>query len=1014
MLAAWAASPDRFREDANAEEDLVHGGYRDRLVVELAQNAADAAARAGVPGRLLLRLVGGDDTGGAGGPWTAEPAPDGGAGVLVAASTGAPLDVEGVRALASLRASAKRDTGRTVGRFGVGFAAVLAVSDAPALLTRSGGVRFSREETVEHVREAATASPGLAAEAARRGGHVPVLRLPFPASGSAPQGYDTAVLLPLRDDAAADLAHGLLDRVDDALLLALPGLAEVVVEVPGRPPRRAADAAERWALLHRSGRLDAAALAGRPTEERERTGWSLTWALPRTGASDGGGLPAGVPAVVHAPTPTDDPLPWPALLVATFPLGPDRRRVAPGPVTDALLDAAAAAYADLLEQRAATGADVLPLVPTGLPAGEVDAALRERVLARLPAARVLRTVEAGPPVRPRDAVALAGAAGGDAEALAVLAPVLAGLVAVPPRDRAALRTLGVAETDLADVVDALPADTDPGRWRDRYSGLSGLRDAAEAEALAALPVPLADGRVVRGVRGLLLPGPGLDALPPATLAALGAAGLRLVHPAATHPLLERLGARTAGPRELLEDAACRALVEDLADAADAGGAVDEALVDAVLHVVAACAGSLTAADVPWLADLPLLDDEGRPAPAGALVLPGSLAEQVLDPDEVGVLAAAVAERWPAATLAAVGVAGAPAATVARDVDLDDLPDALRDDPAARVWARDHAPGTAAEVASVAGLDVVRDDAWPQVVSALAADAGTRAALVDPVRVVPPPGAGPARDVPGPVAGWLRARLALAGCADPEATDVSAVLPAAPAWVSALPAPVRAALGLVRGWEDLDTDGWSAALAATADAGRDAPLPAVLAVWRALAAAAPTDVDLPSRLRCVTAAGAVVVLPADRVVVADAPMWAQRDDLGGLVVAPTDDAVTLADVLDLDLAGEVAEGLVAGGGVRQEVPAAARDLLPSAPRHWWRHDVLEVDGVGVGWWVDGDGTAAQVHVAATGATGDVPAAALARGLAQAVGRWDARGQVEAALAHPAAAGRLLVEDAFGPR
>ncbi|MYV64871.1 hypothetical protein GT043_02635, partial [Streptomyces sp. SID2131] len=56
VLDAWGASPARFREDANAEEDLALGGYRDRLVVELAQNAADAARRAGVPGRLRLTL----------------------------------------------------------------------------------------------------------------------------------------------------------------------------------------------------------------------------------------------------------------------------------------------------------------------------------------------------------------------------------------------------------------------------------------------------------------------------------------------------------------------------------------------------------------------------------------------------------------------------------------------------------------------------------------------------------------------------------------------------------------------------------------------------------------------------------------------------------------------------------------------------------------------------------------------------------------------------------------------
>ena len=57
VLDAWAASPARFREDANAEEDYALGGYRDRVVVELAQNAADAAARAGVAGRLRLTWV---------------------------------------------------------------------------------------------------------------------------------------------------------------------------------------------------------------------------------------------------------------------------------------------------------------------------------------------------------------------------------------------------------------------------------------------------------------------------------------------------------------------------------------------------------------------------------------------------------------------------------------------------------------------------------------------------------------------------------------------------------------------------------------------------------------------------------------------------------------------------------------------------------------------------------------------------------------------------------------------
>src|SRR5450759_3598782 len=55
VLQAWEGSSTRLREDANTEEDHARGHYRDRVIVELAQNAADAAARAAVPGMLSPR-----------------------------------------------------------------------------------------------------------------------------------------------------------------------------------------------------------------------------------------------------------------------------------------------------------------------------------------------------------------------------------------------------------------------------------------------------------------------------------------------------------------------------------------------------------------------------------------------------------------------------------------------------------------------------------------------------------------------------------------------------------------------------------------------------------------------------------------------------------------------------------------------------------------------------------------------------------------------------------------------
>ncbi len=122
---------------------------------------------------------------------------------------------------------------------------------------------------------------------------MPLLRLPFAAEGTAPDPYDTVVILPLRDAAAADLAERLLQGVDDALLLALPGLEEVVVEIGGAGPRtlrRRSDGADtvvedsrggatRWRTVSRHGPLTADLLADRPVEERLRPHWSVTWAV---------------------------------------------------------------------------------------------------------------------------------------------------------------------------------------------------------------------------------------------------------------------------------------------------------------------------------------------------------------------------------------------------------------------------------------------------------------------------------------------------------------------------------------------------------------------------------------------------------------------------------------------------------------------------------------------------------------------------------------------------------------
>ncbi|WP_432489486.1 sacsin N-terminal ATP-binding-like domain-containing protein [Kineococcus sp. SYSU DK018] len=1016
--------------------------------MELAQNSADAAAAAGVPGRLLLRLV--DD-------------PAGGPGRLLAANTGAPLDAAGVQGLATLRASAKRGAGSdVVGRFGVGFSAVLAVTDAPVVSSTTGAVRFSRDATAGLVREAAAGprGAGLRAELERRGGHVPALRLPFAVAAAAPpDGYDTVVELPLRDAAARDLAHRLLAATDDVLLLALPALDEVVVEVPGEPARVLRDVEERWRVLRRSGRHGPAALAGRGVEERERPAWHLAWALPRTPSSTGplpgdllatalpGASPtaAAGPGVLCAPTPTDEDLPWPALLVATLPLGPDRRRVVPGPAADAVLDAAAEAYCDLLVEVAADGGDALVLLPHGVPAGRLDAELRERVLRRAGEAPLLPAVEAAPDgegtgrllLRPASAVALRGAGADDARLLAALAPSLAGLVAAPRAVDRLLTDLGVLRLGLADALELLPGGGPPDTARELFAALLPLSgDGASREAMSGLPVPLLDGRTVHGARGVVvLDAAAAEALDAEAAGLLAGYGLRVAHPGAVAggagELLVRLGAREGGAWALLTDPALAAAVTGSPDADD-----PDAVADAVLAVVEAAvtgaggavdedAVARAARDVPVLRDLALRDADGEPAPASALVLPGTLAAAALDPRAVGEVDPDLVAAWGPAVLRAAGVLAGLVAVPVHGLDLTDpqeVDDAVERgvtalaEYAEEVWGDllDEGPdglegargpaGTVVEDAwAVPDLDLV-ESRWPDVLGGLAATPAGAAALTRPWAVA-------GRQRPGPAAWWLRTRGPLPAVSRSAGGTAPGWLPPAPDWAGALPAAVRAALGVLA---DLACAGPADAgplldAAAAADPAR-VPVADLLRVWALLAAHAgelPPGAP-PEVLVALDPAGRPVRAAAGDVVVADDPCWAQRSDLGPRLLVPARHAAAVADLLDVDLASDRADGEVDTGPVQDRpVPAEVSALLPGCPPVWVRAPGLRVDGRAVGFWVepaDGPGPAGVV-------ARDLPGAAA--GLAVAAGRWPLRRAVAELLAgDPDARARLLAEELPG--
>ncbi|WP_265522564.1 sacsin N-terminal ATP-binding-like domain-containing protein [Oerskovia flava] len=1033
VTEAWRGSPTRFREDANTEEDHAHGYYRGRVVVELAQNAADAAARAGEPGRLTLHL-------------RRDPA---GTWSLRAHNTGLPLDADGVASLASMRASAKTHPGQ-VGRFGVGFAAVRSVADEISVRSVGGGVRFSLEATREALEEASRGTAGgdvddagrrLAQAVAERGDALPVLRLPFPADGVTD---GTVVELRLRDAAAVVEVRRQLAEVDDALLLALPALAEIVVSTDpealaggaddqgrehGPTTRRLADVGSRWTVLRAGGDLPPDVVASLPVELR-RSAWTVVWALR---SDDGRPRPLVAAPVLHGPTPTDEPLTFPALLVASFPLDPGRRHVAPGPVTDAVAQHAGLQFARLLADVASTGSDVLDLVPTGMPAGALDAAIRDAALAALRSTPLLAGADpgvddpdvnpdlddraAGALVAPQDAQMLLGPAGRDPRVQQVLGRAVGDLVDVPARQHALARSLGVRARDLADLLDDVPAGLPPERWHEVYAALApSVGEQGVAESLGAMVVPLADGRRVRGPRGTAL-------LPEGSGGRLGelarALEVRVVDPAAAHPVLERLGAVPTSARRLLDDATVRAAVREAAQTLLDDPHDDLALevTSAALELVALATGEAGASDdLPfWLGELPLATDEGDLLPARDCVLPGSWAADVFD--ALVPVAADVVDRWGQDVLRAVGVHTGLAVYRVVDVlvPLDGSSDAGDHDDLAgpgsdagdgpQAWLASWSSYVAylgetlgagawvGDVEAVSDLDAVADDAWPDLLARLAQDPAARAALVTPVRAEGGAGAH-IRTAPSYTAWWLREHLGA-----PFAADVPLLAPVPPA-VAGLDPIVRRALGEVADLGEVTPQDWPCVLAALPDVGSPVDPHVALAVWRGLAALAATGTELdplPDRLPALHGQD-VQVVDAGDVAVTSSTQHAQLAP----VVPTTGDTDALADLLDLPVVpGE-------GHAERPDEPGVAVPLDPRVralgplPAHWFEHDDLTVGGQGVDWWVAGG----EVHAATS--------AGLARALAEVCGRPGWRHLFAAALAEPGEAATLLPETVWDDR
>ncbi|MGW7221889.1 sacsin N-terminal ATP-binding-like domain-containing protein [Streptomyces sp. NPDC054826] len=187
VLQTYAVDPGLVAEHANGERRITQGGYGDRQLFELVQNAADEIA--GEPGgRVHVVLT---ET------------------HLYCANEGNPVTPEGAETI--LRMSMSKKRGGQIGRFGVGVKSVLVVTDAPEFFSRTGSFGFDRAWSYEQIK----AVPGVTE---RYGPEfdAPVLRMARPLDIQAERASD-AVLDTLLTWATTVVRLPLLPKADDRL-----------------------------------------------------------------------------------------------------------------------------------------------------------------------------------------------------------------------------------------------------------------------------------------------------------------------------------------------------------------------------------------------------------------------------------------------------------------------------------------------------------------------------------------------------------------------------------------------------------------------------------------------------------------------------------------------------------------------------------------------------------------------------------------------------------------------------
>ena len=334
-LESYRAQPALITEHANQEHDLARGGYANRQVLELTQNAADQISST-KDGTIQLHLT--QDH-------------------FYCADNGEQIDEEGARALLFSHLSPKRGTDR-IGRFGLGFKSVLGVTDSPEFLSRSGSFRWNREQAERQLRDTASDLPSY-----------PILRIaeaidPHSLASSDPVLKDlmswakNVVRLPLLPNARGRIQNQLAEFPAEFLLFVPHVSLLEIIDTVGEDSRRITckisgdtadltegDTTTRWLLASTVHQLSSDAIADKRTldgEDEEANEVRITWAAPSDRLNEPGRFWA------YFPTLTQSLLS--GILNAPWKTNEDRQNLLSGVYNDELIADSAQIVADALPQ----------------------------------------------------------------------------------------------------------------------------------------------------------------------------------------------------------------------------------------------------------------------------------------------------------------------------------------------------------------------------------------------------------------------------------------------------------------------------------------------------------------------------------------------------------------------------------------------------------------------------------------------------------------------------------------